>query len=191
VKGPTLTVTEKPRKKQFECANHDVVVRLTNGTTVLGEAVLEGECHGPCTADEQREGRAHLREIEREIEAGTASESQTDYNFTECMFAGPNLGRIDKVGDRDVALIANHYIGAHDIDKDAWQLALEVCGGLHVTGTFGGMYAGSWALDQLRVREANGQIIVDGNSDKWRGVVFRLTLPACPGTPEEQAIDTE
>jgi hypothetical protein len=191
IKGLTLTVTEKAKKKQFECDNHDVVVRLANGKTVIGEEVLGGECHGPCTAAEQREGRAALARIEKEIEAGTASESQTDYNFTECMFSGPNVGRIDKVGDRQVALIANHYIGAHDVDKDAYQLALEVCGALHLTETFGGMYAGSWGLDQLNIRELDDQIIVDGKSEKWRGVVFRLTLPACPGAPEEQAIQTE
>ena len=191
MKGLTLTVTEKARKKQFECANHDVVVRLANGKTVLGEEVIEGECHGPCTAAEQREGRAELARINAEIEAGTASESQTDYNFTECMFSGPSAGRIDKVGDREIALISSHYIGAHDVDKDAWQLALEVCGGLHLTQTFGGMYAGSWRLEEMRIRETNGQIIVDGKSEKWRGVLFRLTLPECPGRPDEQAIDTE
>lgn len=191
VPGLTLTVTEKARKKQFQCANHDVVVRLMRGTTVVGEEALEGECHGPCTAAEQRAGKAQLAAIEKEIEAGTASESATDYNFTECMFAGPNVGRIDKVGGRDVALIAHHYIGEHDVDKDAWQLALEVCGALHVTETFGGMYAGSWDLGQLHVREAAGQIIVDGASEKWRGVVFRLTLPACPGAPVEQTLETE
>jgi hypothetical protein len=191
VKGLTLTVTEKPRKKQFQRENHDVVVRLANGKTVLGEEVIEGECHGPCTAAEQREGREELARINAEIEAGTASEGQTDYNFTDCMFSGPSAGRIDKVGDREVALIASHYIGAHDIDKDAWQIALEVCGDLHLSGSFGGMYAGSWRLNELQVREANGQIVVEGKSEKWRGVVFRLTLPECPGTPDEQAIDTE
>ncbi len=189
--GLSLTVTEKPRKKQFQCENHDIVVRLANDKTTVGEEVLEGECHGPCTAAEQREGRAELARINAEIEAGTASESQTDYNFTDCMFAGANLGRIDKVGGRDVALIASHYIGAHDIDKDSYQLALEVCGELYLSGTFGGMYAGSWALDRLRIREVDGQIVVDGSSDKWRGVLFRLTLPACPGTPVEQALETE
>lgn len=191
VTGLTLTVAEKARKQQFECANHDVIVRLLDGKKVIGEEILAGECHGPCTAAEQREGRARLAEIEKAIEDGTASESETDYNFTDCMFSGPNVGRIDKLGDRQVALIANHYIGAHDIDKDSYQLALEVCGQLHLTGLFGGMYAGSWGLDELHVRERDGIIHVEVDTDRWHGAVFRLTLPACPGTPEEQSFETE
>lgn len=189
--GLTLTVTEKPRKKQFQCANHDLVVRLERGATVVGEEVVPGECHGPCTAAEQREGRARLAEIEKAIEEGTASESETDYNFTECMFAGANVGRTETVGGRAVAVIVNHYIGAHDIDKDSYLLALEVCGELHLTTTFGGMYAGSFGLADLKLRAAGDEILVEVASDRWRGVVFRLTLPACPGKPEEQVLETE
>lgn len=189
--GLTLAVTEKPRKKQFQCANHDVVVRLARGATVVGEEVLAGECHGPCTAAEQREGRAHLAEIEKAIEEGTASESETDYNFTECMFAGANVGRTETVGGRSVAVIVNHYIGAHDIDKDSYLLALEVCGALHLTTTFGGMYAGSFGLADLKLRAAGDELLVEVATERWRGVVFRLTLPACPGEPEEQVLETE
>jgi hypothetical protein len=193
VKGLKLTVTEKAKKPKFECQLHDLAIRLTDGTKTLGEEILEGECSGPCTAAEQREGRAHLAEIEAQIERGEASNSQTDYNFTECMFSGPSAGRIDRVGDREVAIISDHYIGAHDVDKDRYQLALEVCGALHVTETFGGRYGGSWALAELSLRESADKqmIIVDGKSDRWRGVVFRLRLPECPGTPDEEAIETE
>ena len=193
LQGLELTVAEKARKPQFECDLHDLVIRLADGKKQIGEEVIEGECHGPCTAKEQREGRAQLAEIEAAIARGEASESQTDYNFTQCMFTGPSAGRIDRVGDRDVALFIDHYIGPHDVDKDRYQLALEVCGALHVTQTFGGMYSTSWRLEELTIRESADKqmILVDGKSDRWRGVVFRMSLPECPGTPDEQAIETE
>lgn len=192
--GLVLTVTEKPRKKQFECENRDLVIRLSKGGKDLaGEEVVEGECHGACTTAERREGQKQLDEINKRIESGESSESETDYNFTQCIYAGPIAGRIDKVGGRDVALFADHYIGAHDIDKDRWHLALEVCGQLHVSESFGERYAGSWGEKELAIKESPDKrmIVVEGRSDRWTGTVFRLTLPACPGTPDEEAIDTE
>ena len=192
-KGLTLAVTSKAGKQQFECTPETVTVQLRSGEEAVGESSLDGECQGVCEAKQRRAGKAELARIQKEIEAGTASESQTDYNFTECMYVGPEVGRTDRVGDRDVALIANHTIGPHDVPKVSWRLALEVCGALYVTETFGGMYSGSWDAKELTVRESPDKqmIIVDGASERWRGVVFRLLLPACPGDPEEHATDIE
>ena len=191
--GLTLAVTEKAKKTQYECANHDVVVRLMSGDKKLGEEILEGECHGACTAAEQREGRKQVAEIEARIESGESSVSELDYNFTQCIFAGPNAGRIDKVGGREVALIADHYIGAHDIDKDRFKLALEVCGELHVTQEFGQQHTSSWKLEELSIHESPDKqsLVVEGKSDRWTGVLFRLRLPACPGTPDEESVELE
>jgi hypothetical protein len=188
-----LRVTVVPRGKRQECALHDVVVELRRDRKVLGQQVLDGECKGACTAEEKRNGKAELARIQKAIDSGEASESETDYNFTDCVFSGPNPGRIDRVGDRDVALLVDHYIGAHDVDKDRYRLAVEVCGDLYVSDTFGGTYAGSWRLDELRVRASSdgSQLVVDGKSDRWTGVVFRLTLPTCPGVATGQALDTE
>ena len=193
VAGLTLTVTEKPKKTQFECENKDLAIRLAKGSEKVGEEILEGECHGACTKADRREGERQLAEIQKRIDDGDGSQGETDYNFTQCIYSGPIAGRVDKVGGRDVALFANHYIGAHDIDKDSWQLALEVCGALYVTDAFGGRYAGSWGEKELTIRESPDKraIVVTGTSERWTGVVFRLMLPACPGKPEEEAIDTE
>ncbi|MBL0213724.1 MAG: hypothetical protein IPQ07_07565 [Myxococcales bacterium] len=191
--GLHVEVKEKARGKRQECRLHDVIVRLTDGKQTIEEQVLEGECHGACTAADKRAGEAQLAEIQKAIDSGEASESQTDYNFTDCIYSGPNPGRIDRVGDRDVALLVDHYIGAHDIDKDQYRIALEICGALYLSGTFGGTYVGAWALGELSLRETvdRRQIIVDGKSDRWRGVVFRLTLPTCPGQPTGQALESE
>lgn len=191
--GLTLTVTEKPRKAQFECENRNLVIRLAKGKDKIGEEILEGECHGACTAAERREGQRQLDEIQKRIDEGDGSQSETDYNFTQCIYSGPIAGRIDTIGGRDVALFAHHYIGAHDIDSDRWHLALEVCGQLHVSESFGQRYAGSWGEKELVIRESpdKKRIVVEGKSDRWTGVVFRMTLPACPGDPVEESIDTE
>ncbi|MBL9013183.1 MAG: hypothetical protein JNL83_03350 [Myxococcales bacterium] len=191
--GLTLTVTEKAKKTQFECKNRDLVIRLAKGEEHLAEEVVEGECHGACTAKERRDGQRQLDEIQKRIDEGDGSQSETDYNFTQCIYAGPIAGRLDKVAGRDIALFADHYIGAHDIDNDRWRLALEVCGQLHVTRSFGERYAGSWGEKELVIREFPDQrmIVVEGRSDRWTGTVFRLALPACPGTPVEESIDTE
>lgn len=193
VRGLRLTVNEKARKPQFECRLHDLVIRVLDGKRTIAEEVIEGECHGRCTAKERREGGEQLQDIEAQIARGEASDSQTDYNFTECMFSGPNPGRIDQVGDRDVAIFIDHYIGPHDVAKNRFQLALEVCGALHVTKPFGDTYAGGWALTELTLRETADKqtIVVDGTSSSYRGVVFRLQLPACPGTADEDALNTE
>ena len=191
--GGELRVTVVPHGKRQECELHDVAIELRRDRKVLGQQVLDGECKGACTAEEKRNGKAELARIQKAIDSGEASESETDYNFTDCVFSGPNPGRIDRVGDRDVALLVDHYIGAHDIDKDQYRLAVEVCGDLYVSETFGGTYAGSWRLEELRVRASSdgSQLVVDGKSDRWTGVVFRLTLPTCPGVATGQAIETE
>ncbi len=191
--GLHLEVKDKPRGKRQECRLHDLIVRLVDGKKAIGEEVLEGECHGACTAADKRAGEAQFAEIQKAIESGEASESQTDYNFTDCIFVGPNPGRIDRVGDRDVALLVDHYIGAHDIDKDQYRLALEICGALYFSETFGATYVSSWSLAELSVHETaeRRQIIVDGKNDRWRGVVFRLTLPTCPGQPKGEVLETE
>jgi hypothetical protein len=170
------------------------VVTLTDATGAkLRRETLEGECHGACTAKAKDEGAAHLDEIQQRIDKGESSQSETDYNFTECMFHGPDMGRIDTVGGRPIALIPMHGVGPHDVPRVTYTLALELCGALRVVGDFGEMYVHSWKLDQLSLRESpdHQQIIVEGASDFWRGVVFRLTLPACPGEAETEVLDTE
>ncbi len=193
--GARLTVKEKSRGMRQECHLHDVIVTLADaGGTKLGSETLEGECTGACTAAEKREGQRSLDEIQKRIDDGEASQSQTDYNFTDCMFRGPDVGTSMTVAGRQLALIPVTGIGPHDVPNTGYLIAIEVCGALHVLDSFGTMYAHHWKPEELTFRESadKSQIIVDGASNFYRGVVVRITLPAtCPGAPALEALETE
>lgn len=150
--------------------------------------------HGACTAAEKREEQQRLDEIEERIAKGQGSESETDYNFTNCMFRGPDEATSHVVAGRPLALIPIHGIGPHDVSNTSYRIATEVCATLHVLGAFGEMYAHRWRPEELTVRESadRSQIVVDGKSPFWNGVVARITLPpTCPGEPEFEALATE
>ncbi len=193
--GATLTVDEKSRGMRQECHLHDVIVTLADaGGKKLGSETLEGECTGACTAAEKRDGQRSLDEIQKHIDDGDASQSETDYNFTDCMFRGPDVGTSMKVAGRQLALIPVTGIGPHDVPNTSYHIAIEVCGALHVLDSFGTMYAHHWKPEELTFRESmdKSQIIVDGTSSFYRGVVVRITLPAtCPGVPALEALETE
>jgi len=193
--GATLTVDEKSRGMRQECHLHDVIVTLADADgKKLGSETLEGECTGACTAAEKRDGQRSLDEIQKHIDDGDASQSETDYNFTDCMFRGPDVGTSMKVAGRQLALIPVTGIGPHDVPNTSYHIAIEVCGALHVLDSFGTMYAHHWKPEELTFRESmdKSQIIVDGTSSFYRGVVVRITLPAtCPGVPALEALETE
>ena len=187
VRDVRLVVTERRVARQEECERFDTHLRL--GTR---DETLVGECVGACTKAEKREGRAELERIRRAIARGDASESELDYNFTECDYTGARPGRVDRVGDRDVALLVDHYLKPHGIPGIRFRIALEVCGDVFVSKEFGAEGIGSWSLDQVGVRESTDhrEILVAGARDVWRGVLYRLTLPECPGKPVEDEVDS-
>lgn len=193
--GAKLVAKEKSRGMRQECALHDVIVTLTDASGAkLGSETIEGECTGACTAAEKRAGQQHLDEIQKRIDEGEGTQSQTDYNFTECMFRGPDAAETVQVAGRQIVLIPIHGIGPHDVPNTSYQIALEACGALHLLAPFGEMYAHRWQPSELTFRESadRSQIIVDGKSSFWNGVVARIHLPGeCPGEPEIEALQTE
>jgi hypothetical protein len=193
VAGLHLTVDVQRRKSQFECDNQDVVVRLSKGEASIAKKVIKGACEGACTAAAKLKGEKTRDAIERRIDRGAGVDDELDFRFSDCIFEGPMAGRIDQAGDRDVALLIDHYIGPHDIDEDRYRLALEICGKVYVTGPFGEIYSNNWAIDDLTVSETDDgrQIVVEADSDRFSGVIFRLTLPVCPAKPIEQVRDAD
>ncbi|MFN0251191.1 MAG: hypothetical protein ACKV2T_30225 [Kofleriaceae bacterium] len=193
--GAKLVAKEKSRGMREECELHDVIVTLADASgKKLGTETLEGECTGACTAAAKREGQESLDEIQKRIDEGEASQSETDYNFTDCMFRGPDGAKTQTVAGRKLVLIPIHGIGPHDVPKTSYQIAIEVCGALHVLESFGTMYAHSWRPAELALRESadQSQIVVDGKSSFWNGVVARVLLPSeCPGAPRLEALPTE
>jgi hypothetical protein len=193
--GAKLVAKEKSRGMREECALHDVIVTLVDASgKKLGTETIEGECTGACTAAEKREGQKSLDEIQKRIDEGTGSESETDYNFTDCMFRGPDEAETEVVAGRQVVLIPIHGIGPHDVPNTSYQIAIEVCGALHVLESFGTMYAHAWKPEELTLRESadKSQIVVDGKASFWNGVAARISLPSeCPGEPELEVLGTE
>lgn len=188
-----LSVTEKERKPIAECQPIDTKLRLKRDKDLIAEETLKGECSGACTAAEKKSGARQLREIQKAIRRGEASDSETDYSFTDCLFSGTVSGRIDQVGGRDVAILVDRYIGPHSSEQVRYKLALEVCGRIFVSKRFAERYTNDWKLEELSVRESadRSRIEVLGTKESWRGVIYRLTLPACPSQPIEETISAE
>lgn len=191
--GFEIVVTEKPRKASFECARVDLDVQLVRGEDVVGEQAFTGECTGACTAGERRAGAKMVREIEARIARGEATDSELDYDFTSCFFAGHRAGRIDTVGARRVAIFAEQTMGAHSTVVTSHKLAFEACGALFVSQAFGGTYVGGWPLDALTVEESpdHREVRVRAEREGWRGFLYRATLPACPAAVSERVLEGE
>jgi hypothetical protein len=179
---------------QAECARTRLVLKLIDKSkNVLDEYKESSTCTGACTAQEKREGEQQVDALEDAIEAGKAYGSELDYNFTRCLETG--LGEtevIRRVAGRDVALIEDRYTGPHDWVDSRYKIALEVCGKIYVSGTFGYMQAHSWPREQLSVMsDKPDEIIVFGTGDDadHSGALIRLRMPACPGAPAEDTFE--
>lgn len=192
-KGLQLVVTERSRGLQHECDRRDLIVRLTNGEAVVDEEIYDGECTGACTAAEKREGQKQIREIERRIARGEGSVSELDYDFTGCYFVGHLAGRIDRAGERQVAIFAKQSMGPHSTVQTTHMLAFEVCGELYVSAGFGLRYSGGWRIEDLTVEESpdKREIRVRAQNEAWRGFIYRAALPECPGTPDERVQEAD
>jgi hypothetical protein len=181
---------------QAECARTRLVLKLIDKSkNVLDEYKESSTCTGACTAQEKREGEEQVAHLEQLIEADKASPGELDYNFTSCLETGLGTSEVVRnVGGRDVALLEDRYTGPHDGVYTRYKIALEVCGKIYVSGTFGEMQSHSWPREQLEVMsEKPDEIIVfgtgDDNDKDHSGALIRLRMPACPGAPAEDTFD--
>jgi hypothetical protein len=186
-----LVVTSKKRPNQMECERVDVIAKLQRDTEALDEKLLEAQCQGACTPAEKREGAKALAEIQKRIEKGEASESETDYNFTDCISVGHRFERTVRAGERDVAIIAERYLGPHSVERTRYHLALEVCGKIFLGDAFAEVNLGQYKHEDFTLRETNGVIEVSSANEWYTGVVYRLTLPVCPAAPTQQVLPVE
>ena len=158
--GDGLAVVELAGDHVTACEGHDLAVRVVATGRARDELIIEGSCSGACTPEEQAEGEAMLAEIEAGIAAGTHSESELDYNFTECIFHGVTLGRLEQVAGRSIALLVGESPGPHDISNRYYQIAAEVCGKVFVGDGFGATYTNRWSLDDLTVTAEGSDMVV-------------------------------
>lgn len=191
--GAALSARDLHPRGLRACAGIEAELRLTIGGRPIATERFEGECSGACDAAAKRAGQDALDELQDRIDRGEASQGETDYNFTDCMWAGTRIGRRERVGDRDVVILVHHYIGEHDVDQDAYAIATEMCGALFISSSFGGTYGLDFPLAGLALTTAadGRQLVVSGANTEWRGVLLRVTLPAaCPGEPLEAVTDS-
>jgi hypothetical protein len=190
VEPPVLEVVPIHEQSVMECDRHDLAVRLRASGRVMAEQVLDGECAGACTEEAKAEGERTVDRIKQLIESGAASDSELDYNFTECVFHGADLARFEGVNGRRFALIVGYDAGPHDVPSRWFRLATELCGKTFVGQPFGKTYANRWeAKDLTLVAAPDGVVVkaVDGSPTE----VYRVSFPAGCKRPLEQAAELE
>jgi hypothetical protein len=177
---------------QAECTRTRLVLSLVDKKTVLDDYRENSTCTGACTDKDKRDAAEEVERLTELVDKGETS-SVLDYNFTGCLETGLGETAIfHKVGGRDVALITDRYIGPHDGVYDRYKIALEVCGKIFVSNTFGEVQSHSWPMERLSITsEKDGEITVQGTGDtaETTGTLLDLRLPACPGAPVQQTFD--
>ena len=191
--GARLRMYSFDLPSQAECARTRLVLTLFDKSkNVLDEMKENSTCSGACTDKEKQEGADQLEALDKAIDDGKAFPGETDYNFTGCLETGLGTAKLfHKIAGRDVALITDRYIGPHDGVYDRYKLALEVCGKIYVSETFGEIQSHNWPIEDLDVTsdgasEVYVQTIEGSNAS---ATMFRLRLPACPGTPQARELD--
>jgi hypothetical protein len=181
-----LAVVEIDTEQVLDCARHDLAVRVVASGQVRDELVLEGTCSGACTEQEKADGEAMVAEIEEGIAAGTRSDSELDYNFTECMFHGVALGRTEQAAGRTIAILVGETPGPHDIPNRYFQVAADVCGKAFLGYNFGSTYANRWSLEDLTViGEGSDTVVIVVEDDQGKHEMYRVRFgPEC-AEPEE------
>ena len=185
----TLIVETVERPDEMECSPHDLVVRI--GGAPRDQAVtLSGECVGACTEEAKAEGEAQIAEIEARIEAGEGSDSELDYNFTECIFLGAVLARRETVKDMDVAIIQGEQPGAHDIANTYFVIATKHCDRPWTSQPFGATYVNRWSAEALSLELLGRTLTVYGEGET-RQPLYRATFDAGCAAPVEEVLDAE
>lgn len=184
--GDGLAVVEINSEQVLDCARHDLAVRVVASGQVRDELVLEGSCSGACTEQEKADGEAMVAEIEAGIAAGTHSDSELDYNFTDCMFHGVVLGRQEQAAGRAIAILVGETPGPHDIPNRYFQIAAEVCGKAFLGDGFGSTYTNRWSLEDLTVTtEGDDTMVITVADDAGPHEMYRVRFGPDCAAPEE------
>lgn len=189
--GDGLVVIETNQESIMDCARHDLAVRVASGGQIRDEVLLEGSCQGVCTPEDKAAGEALVAEIEAGIASGDRSESELDYNFTECVFHGVVLGRLEEAAGRTIALLAGETPGPHDIPNTYFHVAAEACGKVFVGESFGSTYSNRWSLTDLKVAtEGTDTAVVVVDDEGTPRELYRVTFGAECASPAEVVGDS-
>lgn len=190
LRGARLSIKPVDDGHRDECDIQSLHIRLIRRGHLVDEDVETSTCAGACDADAKHDGQEQVDHLEALVAAGSASLGELDYNFTHCLETGvADYTITNDIDGRDVALIADRYIGPHDQVDTRYLLATEVCGKIYVSQPFGEVQSHSWPMERLAVKsEHDNEILVVGTGDT-SGTLFRMRMPACPGTPTEDTFD--
>jgi len=187
-----LDVREKPESSHAECSRATLRIRLVDKARhVVDQRDETSTCSGACTAAEKRDGERQIEQTERRIEKGESVPSELDDDFTSCFETGyGEYRKVRNVGGRDVILFTDRYVGPHGTQDHALRVATEVCGKLFVSGRFGELMYRSWDIGDVVPRaESDASLAI--RVDESQATLWRLHLPACPGTPREESFDVD
>lgn len=192
-KALALTVHRVSQRSVMECQTSDLLIRLVHGRDVLAEGLFKGRCVGSCTPSEKEEGEARLAEIRRRIAEGEGSESELDYNFTQCMsLTADFLGALGGLG-RPTLIVSTEFLGRHDVVYTSASLLAVGCGEIslsEVVDPWGRSTPPDWYSPQIEGRPAAkeredeerfelavgpaGRTVAEA---AWGGCSWEVTLP--------------
>lgn len=127
-KALALTVYKANESSVMECKTNDLLVRLEYKHEVIDELSLKGVCLGACTEAKKQKGEELLAEIRQRIANGTGSESELDYNFTECQaLTSRYLGAL-RGFDRPLLFVSIEELRHHDVVSSVAGVVGVACG---------------------------------------------------------------
>jgi len=167
-----LKIRTRERRDLGEfCKAHDLVLIPVVVGKERTPVVLEGSCGGACTPTDLEAAKRDLSRIQAEVDTGRATESQLDYNFTDCLSFSLREKSRKRFGSRTIAILEGTEAGPHDVPIRFFQMATVFCGRVFVSKPFGATYGNRWNHRDLRISAE----LADTNS---REVVVRVATAA-------------
>jgi hypothetical protein len=190
----TISTQERPLgdPEQPLCEAEHLVLTAHLAGGASAEHEVEAHCSGPCSPEAQAQGEAELAELQAAVDRGDATDSELDYNFTECLSYGATVVREEAVGGRQVLLVEVASAGPHDVAQTSFMVAVVHCDQLFVSTSFGQTYANVWSSDELAVRLNGANLVVEGAGDgQPPRPLYQATLGPCGQPVVENAFDPE
>ncbi len=175
------------------CKAHDLVLTAVVDGKERTPVVLEGSCGGACTPSDLEAAKQDRSIIQAEVDAGRATESQLDYNFTDCISFSLREKSRKRFGNRTIAILEGTEAGPHDVPIRFFRMATVFCGRVFVSKPFGATYGNRWYHRHLRISAESAD--TDSHEIVVRvatGVLFRVTFGRSNcAAPTQQVFDAK
>lgn len=95
--APGLVLTEQRvnPKTVMECQASDLLLRVSQGASVLAEVLMKGQCVGPCTPEEQAQAKERVMALQAQVKQGsTTAELLLKDSPTACMARDSHVQKV-------------------------------------------------------------------------------------------------